>query len=137
MPHGHVMIRTASRKVLFLALSVLALGSLGVRGARADDEDRNPYMVVYYNNWQIAELEVQEEQVNLANEEVNLARYEQLWESRAISRQQLEEQRLKTDTIRFNVDTLEAKAAEKRQLYIVNRARVDNGLEVPICPEGT
>lgn len=137
MSYGHVMFRTNSRKIVFFALSVLALGSLSVRGARADDEDRNPYMVVYYNNWQIAELETQEEQVNLANEEVNLARYEQLWESRAISLQQLEEQRLKTDTIRFNVDTLEAKAAEKRQLYIVNRARVDNGLEVPICPEGT
>lgn len=133
MPHGNVMSRFMGRKVPILAVVTLSLA--GLRAARADD--RNPYMVVYYNNWQIAELEMQSEQVNLENEELNLARYQQLWETRAISRQQLEEQELKTETIRFEVDTLAAKAAEKRELYKVNRARVDNGLEVPVCPEGS
>lgn len=116
--------------------AALAFGRTGARSAHAAESTRNPYLVIHFNNWKIAEIEAQEESINLTNEEINLTRFEELARVGALPSQDLEQQKLKTDTIRYRYEALLAKAVEKRELYNVNRIRFENGLQVPFCSEG-
>lgn len=124
-------------KILNVQLMVLALG-LGALGlpVLAQAQGRSPYTQVYLKSWEIKKLHVDIARIELAHEARVLERLRPLIAQGVISRQTFEEQEIKTEVARLEVDNRSAEAAQAESLYEVNKLRIDNGLEVPVCPEG-
>jgi multidrug resistance efflux pump len=111
----------------------LLVGSLAMP---AFAQDSNPYVHIYLKRWEIAKLQAQREAIELAYEERMLQRLQSLVARGVISRQQVEVQEINVQSARLRKENYEGKAAEAQALYAVNKLRVQNGLEVSVCPEG-
>lgn len=121
-------------KIAILA-ALLVWGAAVLSPAAAQDND-SPYLTLYLKRWEIAKLEVERARIELANEERTLERYRPLVARHVISRQRFEAQELAVQVARLEVDELRARASEAESLYDVTRLRIENGLDVPVCPEG-
>jgi multidrug resistance efflux pump len=118
---------------------VLALASGAVTlpaFAQKESLATSPYIQLYAASLQQAKLEVDVARLTLANEEKLLERYRSLVAQGVFSRQKFEEQAIKVEVARLEVDNLSARAAQAQSLFEVNKLRVENGLEVSVCPEG-
>ena len=126
-------------KIMNANLMVLALG-LGAFGlpalAQVRETEPSPYIQLYLKSWEMKKLEVDVARIELANEARVLERLRPLVGQGVISKQRFEEQLIKVEIAQLEVDNRGAKASQAQSLYEVNKLRVENGLEVEICPEG-
>jgi multidrug resistance efflux pump len=126
-------------KIMNVNIVVLALasGAFALPAAAQIQENlTSPYIRLYAANWQQAKLEIEVARIALANESKLLERYRTLVSQGIISRQTLEAQSIKVDIARLEVDNWNAIVAQAQSLYEVNKLRVENGLDVPVCLEG-
>ncbi len=96
----------------------------------------SPYTTLYKARLYAAQSEVGAAQVELEFENRVLARLWPLVQQGVISKQKYEEQAVKTEVAKIEVANLKAKASQAQSLFEVNQLRIENGLEVPVCPEG-
>jgi multidrug resistance efflux pump len=99
-------------------------------------QSQSPYLKLYQARLEAAEQSVEEAQISLEFENKSLARLRPLLDQGIISQQRFEEQSIKVEVAKLNVDNLRAQASQAEALFEVNKLRIDNGLEVPVCPEG-
>ena len=126
-------------KIMNANLVALALG-LGAFGlpafAQARETAASPYIQLYLKSWEMKKLEVDVARITQANEARVLERLRPLVGQGVISKQRFEEQLIKVEIAQLEVDNRGAEAAQAQSLYEVNKLRIENGLEVEICPEG-
>lgn len=96
----------------------------------------SPYTTLYKARMYAAESEVAQAKIELDFENRVLTRLWPLVQQGVISRQKYEEQAVKTEVAKIEVDNRKAKATQAQTLFEVNQLRIENGLEVPVCPEG-
>jgi multidrug resistance efflux pump len=104
--------------------------------AQRTESTTSPYIQLYAANWAQAKLEIDVARITLANETRLLERYRPLVAKGFLSQQKFEEQSIKVEVAKLEVDNLVARAAQAQSLYEVNKLRIENGLDVPVCPEG-
>ena len=97
---------------------------------------QSPYLKLYQARLTGAEQSVAEAKIDLDFENKLLTRLRPLVSEGIISKQRYDEQDIKTQVARIAVDNLNAEASQAKALFDVNKLRIDNGLEVPVCPEG-
>ena len=122
----HLKIRIGTIPFLF---ALLLAGS-------ARSQELSAYVQIYQQQWEIDKLEVASAKIVLANSSKNLERFRPLIADGVISQQAFEQEAIKVELAQIEVDRRSAAAAESQSLFEVNKLRIDNGLEVSICPEG-
>ena len=111
-------------------------GALENDDERAFEELESPYITIYGKGLEITLIAVERQRIVLANEQRNLERYRYLLNQRVISQQIFDEHQTRVNVALVAVDDLRAKAAQQQALYDIVKLKVDNGLEVAVCPEG-
>lgn len=96
----------------------------------------SPYLTIYAKGLEITKIAVERQRIVLANEERNLARYAYLLSRKVIAQQIYDAQKTRVDVSRVSVADLKAKVAQQQALYNIVKLKVDNGLEIAVCPEG-
>ena len=117
----------------FLAFAIVAESSFSLQ-ALADS--KNPYVEIYAARAEIAKLEIERQDFLVAKEQKVLERLRPLVANGIISRQQFGSQEVILQKARVVRSNLQVKTAQAQALSRVNSLRIDNGLEVSICPEG-
>ncbi len=120
----------------FKNIFVITVFAVAAHGQYAFSQNTSPYLRLYQAKSKADKLETEVARISLNNEKKSLERLRPLVSRGVISRQQFEEQQIKVDIAKLEVDNLEAVSSQSDSLLYVNKLRIENGLEVPICPEG-
>lgn len=126
--------RKVASAVSWTMATLLSVTLAGPTQSMAQAQNSNPLVEIYEQQWRMDQLEIKKYRLQLAFEERTLQRYKRLHDQRVLSRQQVEEQEIIVDTARLDIEVAQRKAAESESLVEVTRLRVENGLEVDICP---
>ena len=95
----------------------------------------SPYLTLYRRRVEVARANLERQKVNVKYDLDRLQRGERLYQSRAVSLEELNELRRRYELATSEVTVLETKAAEAAALLDTVQLLVQTGRPVPLCNE--